>query len=304
MELIQLKSFKAVARCGSFSRAAEFLGLSQPAVSRHLGELEEELGVKLFSRDRRQIEITESGIAFLNRTESILHSLEEARSELASLKKGENGCVHVGFLPYTTGPFLFPLIDGFRNGNPGIRIILHDMSPLDMHKALLDGKIEIGLNREIPDRDQDQLEACQLASDRLVAVLPVDHPLSLQERIRLRDLRQEEFAICKRNFATPLFDATIQACAEEGFSPRIATETVTPHGAVFAVAGGSVVNITFSAMRFFISDGVVFVPFWKETPLLNLTLEKRKGTLSHSATRFHDYVRENRRLVEGALAEG
>jgi DNA-binding transcriptional LysR family regulator len=260
--------------------------------------------VKLFSRDRRQIEITESGIAFLNRTESILHLLEEARSELASLRKGEKGCVHIGFLPYTTGPFLFSLIDGFRQEHPGIQVVLHDMSPVDMHKALLDGSIEIGLNREIPDRALDQLEIHRLYADRLVAVLPVDHPLAGEERISLRELREEAFAICKRAFATPLFDATIQACADQGFAPRIATEAVTPHGAVFAVAGGSVVGISFSAMRFFFSEGISFVPLRQETPRLNLTLEKRHGTLSRAGGLFHEFVRDNRAIVENALGTG
>jgi len=301
MELIQLRSFKAVAHCGSFSRAADFLGLSQPAVSRHLAELEEELGVRLFSRDRRQIEITQSGSTFLTRTEAILHSLEEARAEIASLDNGESGRVHVGFLPYTSGPFLFRLLEEFRREHPGIHVLLHDMSPLDIQKALVSGKLDVGLNREIPKRAQEPIDSTVLASDHLVAVLPRDHPLADRETINLWDLQQEDFVSCKREFATPLFDATIQACAEQGFAPRIVSEAVTPHGAVFAVAGGSVVGITFSAIRFFFSEGVVFIPFRQTTPRLNLTLETRRGAISPSTDIFCEFIRQRIKTVSDIL---
>ena len=80
--------------------------------------------------------------------------------------------------------------------------------------------------------------------------------------------------------ATPLYDAIIQACLEAGFSPRIVSEAVTPHGVLFGVAGGSLVSITFSTMKHFYSKGIFFTPFSHSIGQLNLVLEYRKTGMS------------------------
>lgn len=303
MELSHLRIFKAVAQFNSFSKAAEFLEISQPVASRQLAELEEDLGVELFHRNRRQMEITRLGEWFLERSEHILRELDDSQRNLTAQKHGHLGLVRLGFLAYTSGPYLPALIRNFNEEYPGIRVILHEMNPVEMHRSLETGDIDLGLNREVPDRNPDRFESFIVSEDSIVAVLPEIHPLANREQLSLRELRDFDFTVPRRSAAAPLFDTIVQQCRNCGFSPKIVSETMNPHGAILSVAAGSTVTLSFAAMRFFFPRNVRFIPLCGQVPCFPQILEKLKTKSTEPVLTLWNYIQSQSDWIQTQLAE-
>lgn len=301
MDFSQLEVFKAVADFGNISRAATFLGISQPAASRKLAELEEELGITLIWRNRRQMRITREGESFLREVREILERADYARAELKRLHHGLSGTVRLGFLAFTAGPFLPRLVRRFNEAHPDIHLMLHEMHPAQMHQAIDSGLLDAGLNRAVPDRQTTGFQTFVLSSDELVLAIRNDHPLAGREQVTFADIRGMGFVICRRDLATPLYDATIAACAGSDFSPAILSEVLTPHGAIFAVMDGRSVTLTFAAMRFFAPPEICFLPVRPEMPTLELFLEFRHPPPSAATAKFIDFTREQQPWIAEML---
>lgn len=301
MDFAQLAVFKAIADFGNVSKAATFLGISQPAASRNLAELEEELGITLIWRNRRQMRITREGESFLREVREILERADYARAEIKRLHHGLSGTVRLGFLAFTAGPFLPRLVCLFNQTHPNIHVMLHEMHPTQMQRAIDTGRIDVGLNRRVNDQEASGFQSVTLSSDELVLAVRNDHPLAGRVKVTFRELKGMGFVICRRDLATPLYDATITACNDSGFSPTILSEVLTPYGAVFAVMDGRSVTLTFAAMRFFAPREICFLPVSPENLALKLFLEYRTPPPSTATDLFIKYTNQQQPWIAKML---
>lgn len=150
MELKQLRFFVHVAELGSFSRAAVFLSVAQPALSRHIRRLESELGAELFYRNGRGVELTAAGDRLLHHAKAIVDQTRQARSELAALKEQPTGVTVLG-VPPTVGQFLpAPLVRIFRSRYPSVVLRIVEVYSAHVHEWLSSGRIDVGLAYDLP----------------------------------------------------------------------------------------------------------------------------------------------------------
>lgn len=223
MELRQLRYFAVVASELSFTRAARKLHVSQPPLSYQIANLEAELGARLFNRTSRNVELSEAGKALLPHALAVLARVDEARGHVQRVAQGLEGRVKVGLAgSHFLGPFP-EFIKQFRQRRPGLEIVLHEMKPADHVQALREGQLDLSVSRGAPP--DSELAAVLLWRDPVVVAVPLGHRLAGRSRIRLAQLKDEDFVFLRLDssaFARRLFDA----CVVAGFAPRIVQQVV------------------------------------------------------------------------------
>lgn len=145
MELRQLRYFIRVAEIGSFTRAAIALDVAQPALSRQVRDLENELGVSLLSRNGRGASLTEAGLKFLSRAKAIVEDTDRALEEMSDLKGRPMGLVSIGMPPSIGGILTLPLIKRMRGAYPEIQLQITEGYSGTLYEWLLSGRIDVGI---------------------------------------------------------------------------------------------------------------------------------------------------------------
>ena len=154
MELRHLRYFVAVAEDLNFRRAAERLHLSHPALSRQISDLEDELGLKFFSRNARRVELTEVGRVFLVGAKRTLASAQEAIAQASEVVKGERGRLSIGCYALVTHPFLPDALGRFRGLFPLIEVTVRHMDNPTQVEAVLNGSVMLGIARLYPNLEE------------------------------------------------------------------------------------------------------------------------------------------------------
>src|SRR5882757_2162035 len=176
MEMHQLRYMVAVARKGTFSRAAEQCHVSQPSLSQQIQKLEDELGERLFDRMKREARLTPAGQAFLPRAVRILEEVDSAQREAKDARELLRGVVTVGVLP-TIAPYLLPeVMAEFTGKFPGVEIVVQEDTTARLLKLALAYEIDFALASH-PIEDA-RLEVTELFSEELMLALPPRHPLT------------------------------------------------------------------------------------------------------------------------------
>jgi DNA-binding transcriptional LysR family regulator len=190
-DLADLRGFLAVADLGSFRAAAESLHLSQSAVSRRVDKLEEALGVDLFVRTTRRVELTTIGRTFVHKARAVLNELENALLGIADFAERISGEVTVACVPSAVGYFLPGVIGEFHRLHPRIRVRLIDESSSDILLAVANGEADLGLTY-IGTQEPD-IEFEPLLDDPFVVACPSDHPLAGRRRVTWAELAQHDY---------------------------------------------------------------------------------------------------------------
>jgi len=185
----QLKAFQAVANNGSITKAAQLLHVSQPAVSKHLKNLEKDLGVRLFERHRASAQLTDAGSRLLGHVNAILAHLDEAKKELRS-PKGSNKSDPLKVAgSYAASALLLPsLLVNFKSRHRDIEIILRTGSTREVKSMLLNSSVELALLNELPANPEFVSEP--LRKEKLVVFAAPNHPLAKKKMLASSDLRQ------------------------------------------------------------------------------------------------------------------
>ncbi|WP_050182904.1 LysR family transcriptional regulator [Domibacillus robiginosus] len=234
MEWQQIEYFRVVARMQHITNAAEVLSISQPALSRSMAKLEEELGVPLFERQGRTIKLNEYGQLFLERADRIIKEFQEVKQEIQDLLDPEYGEICLGFMP-TLGTYLIPnLVRSFQADYPNVKFQFKQNGNDLLLKQLEAGEIDFCLVSSIADNKQ--IEWTQLWNEELFLIVPSDHPLSRHESVTLQEIAKETFVLLEkgngiRGITDRLFD-------EAGISPEITFEGEEIHTIVAFVAAG------------------------------------------------------------------
>ncbi|WP_404422463.1 LysR family transcriptional regulator [Nibricoccus sp. IMCC34717] len=221
-ELRHLVYFLEVARELHFRKAAENLSVAQPALSRQIAQLEKALGVPLFLRTRRRVELTAAGIAWRERIEPVLRSLSAAAREVDAVAHGQVGHIRIGFTGLAMATVLPGILREFSNRFPGIRLELTESPTASQLPALLNGELACGFFH--PDAATPALTTRLLLRERNGVLLPPSHPLVSKKSLRLRDLADTPFVLFPRSHNPGFYDRILAACAQAGMTPRIAEE--------------------------------------------------------------------------------
>jgi DNA-binding transcriptional LysR family regulator len=233
MELRHLRTITAVARHRSLTKAGEELFLTQSAVSQQIRRLEEELGVEVFRRTSRSVELTAEGRVILGYAHRVLAEVDDMQTELEEISGLLAGDLRIGGV-YPTGPYdLFGLMAEFRAAHPGVSIHMVEATQDDVLAALRADELDCAFAAVDPDTLGDEFAATLLWEEEIVVALPAGHELCGRERITLDELAAEDLIAYRENSA--LRRRLERTMAELGLEPRNAF-VCTEMGAVRALA--------------------------------------------------------------------
>ena len=196
MELRHLRYFVTVAEELHFGRAAQRLQIAQPPLSQQIRQLEEELGVQLFHRTKRSVQLTEAGQLFLEEACQILTRAEQAIQIVQRADRGETGRLTLGFVGSATYSVLPVVLKVFRKRFPEVLLSLHEMTTTQQVQALHEDRIHLGFVR--PPIHEQELMIESILKEPFVAVLPKFHRLANETQISLRSLANDPFILFPR----------------------------------------------------------------------------------------------------------
>jgi len=282
MDLRQLRYFLAVAEELHFGRAAERVFIAQSPLSRQIRQLEQELGVQLFRRTKRSVELTDAGRAFVPEVEAIFAGIVSARHAALGAHHGRVGRLTIGFTDsamYTAFPHI---LRAFTRAYPQVKLTLKDhvLTP-DQVTALLGRRMDIGLLR--PPIGHHDIELLPIARERIMMALPSDHPLSRRQGLRLVDLAHQPFITFARTIDSSLSTAILSLCHERGFQPNVVQEVQDVPTMVMLAASGVGVALVPSSARLMLPDGAVLRDLDGDVAQLTISLAWNRGV--HSAVR-------------------
>lgn len=239
MNLIHLRAFHAVASAGGFTRGAERLGVSQPAVTMQVRALERRYGVELFRRQGQRIALTPFGRQLWQRTRRIFMQLEDLEDLLGAAGALEIGRLEIG----ADGPFsIMELLAAFMARHGGIEVAVRIGNATRVLRDLEDGRTDLALLNLIEPRPD--LFSRPLYRDRIVAFMPRDHALAARTEVGLEELAQAPLVLREEGSATRAL--LLAALGEAGLSPRIALELGSREAVREAVLAGLGVGTVFA----------------------------------------------------------
>ena len=186
-----MRSFLAVAETGAITEAAERVGVTQPALSRRIQQLEEHLGVELLARGRKGVQLTEIGRLVQHEAQGIVARYEQMREMVSSHQRLEGGTVRIGG-GATAVSFILPeAIAAFQAAHPQVRFQMREAGSSEIAGDVVAGQLELGVVT-LPVRDRE-LDVTPLTTDHIVLVGRRDHPLAQRRRVRIQDLADQAF---------------------------------------------------------------------------------------------------------------
>jgi DNA-binding transcriptional LysR family regulator len=254
VELRHVRYFIAVAEYLNFRKAAEQLHIAQPPLSRQIRHLEEDLGVVLFVRNKRRVELTRAGIVFLEQARKLIVQAGRATESARHAQKGESGLVRIG-IASGLGGLVSKAVFEHRKRVPAIEIECKDIFSSHQNDSLQKGVIDVGFMR--PPVDQTNLDCELLFEEEFVVVLPKTHHLAKRRFLKLKHIASEPLIIFDRNFSTGLYDKILGLYSRQGFTPLTMThvEAHEEAGAVMVASGkgifigaGAIVNRSVSGL--------------------------------------------------------
>jgi DNA-binding transcriptional LysR family regulator len=289
MELRQLRSFVAICETLHFRQAATRLGLTQPALSHHVAALEAELGVRLFDRSRRHVEVTEAGASFLVTARRTLGGLELGVQEARRIGRVASHRLRFGYLEYVNLPFVGRALRRLAEAYPDVEVESVEMYPSQVLDALAQRTIDVGMTFhpvKVPT-----LASRHVVSGQWVVVVPERHPLAKREKVPLAQLADERLIIFSRKLNPPTYDWFMQQCRERDFEPTIAFHTTQALIGPTLVAEGVGLFIVGSYVLRELPRGVVMRPLTGFDARLEFALAWRADDRARPLRAFLDVAR-------------
>ncbi|WP_030178029.1 LysR substrate-binding domain-containing protein [Streptomyces sp. NRRL S-813] len=279
MELRHLSGFVAVAEELHFGRAAERLHMAQSPLSQQIRLLERDLGVRLFDRTTRSVRLTAAGKALLEPARHLLAEASAVRRAVQVAHLGEVGRVTLGFAGASSYSALPVLTRAITSELPGIELVLEGQTYAgEALGRIADGTLDLGFVA-LPVRRG--ISARVVRMERLLLALPDSHRLAERDEVAVAELAQEPFVTFPLSRGSAVREATVQACHEAGFAPRIAQEAPDSYNLLALVGAGVGVAVVVESARHIHLEHVVFRPLaGEEVPVLPIALGWRSGDRS------------------------
>ncbi len=292
MELRHVRYFLAVAEYLNFSKAAQQLHIAQPPLSRQIRQLEEDIGVALFVRSKRRVELTKAGQVFLSEARKLVVQAGHATEAARHAQKGESGVVRIGIASGLGGVVGKAVADHCQLF-PAVNVECRDIFSTVQNETLRKCEIDVGFLR--PPVDQVNLDCELLLEEEFVVVLPQVHRLAKRKSLRLKDVADEPLIIFDRNFSCGLYDKILGLYSRQGLTPHFTVTHVEAHeeaGAIM-VASGKAIFIGAGAIVTRSVSGIdlASVPLNEAGAKIEVYMAWRKDEQSSAVFSFLDSVR-------------
>ncbi len=303
MELRHLRYFVAIGEEQHYGRAARRLRVAQPALSRQIQDLEEEVGFKLFERLPRGVKLSVAGKLFLEDARRIPQEISAAAVRAGRVASGRSGTLRIGFTENSSWRGVVPdSFRRFREQQPDAELQLQPEASLVQLEAIRSGRLDAGFVNFMPKSDPE-LNQLLVARQHVELAAPRSHPLTRLKKVRLRDLMEALFIWFPRRSNPAFYDQLMLKCYRGGLkSPRIVQEGVNEPTILSLVSTGMGVGWVLATARWRCPESVVILPVVDLNMPLTLALVWRKDNTSPLLANF---IAEVRRLPDvRSLHEG
>jgi DNA-binding transcriptional LysR family regulator len=294
MELRHLRYFVAVAEALNFTKASARLRVAQPALSRQMTDLEDEIGVDLMKRSPRGVTLTAEGKLFLEEVRELLKRADESVEKVRALARGEYGELHVGYAPSPTVEILPPALAAFQKAVPRVKVLLHDLSSNELIAGLQNGTLELAIMVP-PVGDQTagiQFEV--LRTYPLCVAMTGMHPFARMKSIPLEKLAAEPLVVLRRK-EYPESDRYLDRLfASIGAKPRIAVECDSASSLITEVEAGRGIALATPVLKLVTGKRLLYRPLTGTTEVLSVGIARAtKGDVTPAGEKFCEVLRKN-----------
>lgn len=291
MDLRHLRYFIAVAEERNIGRAAARMHISQPPLTRQIQQLEAELGVTLFTRTPRGMELTEAGALFLEEARNIRAVVEQATERTQRAGQGRLGRLDVAIFGSGILDIIPKLLLAYKNSHPDVKIVLHTMNKAEQIEALRQRRITVGFNRLLtPAAD---ITAELVATEALLVAVNAGHPLARMEVVPFAALAAHPLVLFPTAARPSFVDTVMGLCRSVGFIPKVSQEVGDAVTGVALVAGGFGLCLVPESATVLALPGVVYRPLsgMPEPSRVDLSCIYRSDNASPILAGFLDEVR-------------
>jgi DNA-binding transcriptional LysR family regulator len=293
MELRHLRYFVGVAEEENVSRAARKLHVSQPALSRQIQDLEDEIGFPLLERSAKSVRLTEAGRVFLVESRAVLKCAENAVKIARAIATGESSELNVGYAPSPTARILPQTLRAFQAAMPKVSVKLHDLSTEEMLAGLREGKLQIVLMpRPTPARLRG-LRFEELMHDSLCLAVAPGHPLARRRKVTLAEAAREPLITYSRKEYPEIHESLATLFAGIKTKPVIAEEHDSVNSLIAAVESGAGVALTLHSMACTAGARLKLIPFSPQLVSLAIGAAWTDAGLTAAAERFLKCAKES-----------
>lgn len=304
MKLRQLRFFLSVADERHFGRAAERIGMTQPPLSQGILALERELGVELFTRNKRHVELTSIGRQLVAHARTVVETADRMPVLARQMAAGEIGSLKLGFVPTTDYSLLPDLVGDYRRAYPDVHIVLREMASDSQLEAVAKGDIDAGLIISVATPVRPPLAYLPLFREPLIAAAPEAWVESGRLRsdgrsVALSDLCRHPLVIFPRSASPAFHDLITGYIAGHGIVPEIGQEAIQMQTIVSLVSAGMGVALVPQSLQRLGRSGTRYLRLAEAAPSVETGLIWREGDRSPVLIHF---VEAARRQIEASLA--
>ena len=293
MELRHLRYFQVVGEVLNFTKAAARLRVAQPALSRRVQDLEDEIGVDLFRRSPRGVTLTAEGKLFLQEVRELLKRVDESVEKTRALARGEYGELHIGYIPIPTAEMLPRTLEAFRKAVPRVKLVLHDLSTDELIAGLRDGTLELAIMVQPIGEQTAGIEFETLRNYVWCVALSRAHPLARLKSIALEKLAGERLVILSRK-SYPEYHRIL----EHIFAPvsgklLIAMECDSEDSLFMEVEAGRAIAVVTTIAKLAAGKRLVYRPLTGTTEIQFVGIARAtKGDVTPAGERFCEILRQ------------
>ena len=294
MELRHLRYFVAVAEAENVLRAAtQKLHVSQPAVSRQIRDLEDELGVQLFERTGKAVSLTDAGRVFLREARAVLERTDEAVKNVRAFAQTGETELHVGYSPLPGAQILPVVLRAFQQAMPDVHVRLHDWSNEQIAVGLRDGRLKVALvARALKRGPFGDFRFEELLREHIRLAVPPNHPFAQRRSVSLADAAQQSFVGLTREDYPDYHGYLATLFASVKNKPQVIEEHDGMTSVVSAVEAGTGVAVALEAFGYTFGNRVKLVRLTPEPKPISFGIAARKGRLSPATEKFWQCARD------------
>lgn len=301
LSLRQLQAFVHASQCGSFSGAAQLMGVTQPALSLLIRQMEDALGLALFHRTTRRITLTVAGQELLAKAQRTLHQLEDLNRHAEDLHAGRQGTLTIAVITSVACGLLPQALAQFARACPGVAMLFQEEPASVLLERVRLGEVELGWGL-YPTAHED-LNFEPLNSDQMVAVMHVDHPLARSDTVTWQALRQHKLISASRQSGVRIYSDRASQAAGISLQPSYQTGSLSTAIALVRSGLGCAVMPSLSLASLNTSD-IKVCTMEKPGTWRDIGLVQRRGwKLSPSASVFADLIRQVSRPLPAPKAQ-
>jgi DNA-binding transcriptional LysR family regulator len=300
MELRHLRYFLAVAEALNFTKASIQLRVAQPALSRRVADLEDEIGVDLLKRSPRGVALTAEGKLFLEKTRHLLKLADESVEQVRALARGHYGELHIGYAPTPTVEILPPALAAYQKAFPGVRVLLHDLSEVELIDGLQNGKLELAMMPEVAALQSGGLEFEAMRSYPICVALAPAHRFARLKSITLQQLAAEPLIGFNRKDYPDYYGGVDRVFGPLGIKPRFVVECDSASSFITEVETGRGIAIASPVLKHVSGKRLLYRPLADTTEVISVGIARAaKGDVTPAGEKFCEILRKTSRGTEG-----